>query len=608
MTWDAHDGYVLLFGGWGSGGFVPETWTYLHGQWKELFPTSCPPCNPDVNTWGYYPLAMAYDPAMQEVILSSGESSTYAYSGGEWTNITSSVGQQLTPFFGTSGFPEFSLSGIEMAYDPVGGYMIEMGGKSGSSGVFDGSTWELLDGKWKLIRVAFLEPTSPENIAFGMLAYDPALGCMVLFGGLNASINSGPTDYWSTTWLNCNGNWVNVTQPGDSPPPVMGGTMVYDAADGYMLLLTSGSTYAGYSPATPYGAAHGSTQPLTSNYGEKNNSTWILSTPPLTLGLNVTVAPTAICSLTAPGCPVGGTSTRVTLSAQVVTSSRNLIAAGAPGNSWTWLDAPTLTYVGWGSVSVPNGSAAGWTESCTDSLEVRVPCGMSATQVVVGPGCLGSGGGIVGLRPDAAGVGGGEAPCGGPGTPTQEATPNGASGFVWTWNMSTAWNNTLALGDHWSVSFVVESTGTVPGPEPVDACVASGCRAGGSGSQGGWYTAVGYHPYGNGTVVNVSFPLGQVLVLGGGSTSSVVSSHPPPAPGMPTAVPTPSAVPAPSPISPLPLATGTLTGIGISLGVGSIAAGVVAAGLERSVRSLRQGVRTAVATKVGGGLPRRPRR
>jgi hypothetical protein len=67
-------------------------------------------------------------------------------------------------------------------------------------------------------------------------------------------------------------------------------------------------------------------------------------------------------------------------------------------------------------------------------------------------------------------------------------------------------------------------------------------------------------------------------------------------------------VPAPSPISPLPLATGTLTGIGISLGVGSIAAGVVAAGLERSVRSLRQGVRTAVATKVGGGRPRRPRR
>ena len=572
MVWDAHDGYVLLYGGWN--GTTTWTWTFLHGKWSEVFPATSP-----VPGWTWdLTMAMAYDPGLQEVILSLGEFYTYAYSNGEWTDITNSVGVQLTAYVNNNGYYEGVLYGMNMAYDPAGGYLIEMGGHSAIG--FIGSSWELVNGKWKLVAKANVTGPAPENYSSSSMAYDPALGCMVLYGSyvfaLEATGRVVPSrDYPHTTWLNCNGQWVNVTRPGDSPTHISGGTIVYDAADGYMLMLVSNTT---------------------------GNSTWILSTPALTLGLNVTAAPAAVCSLTAPGCPVGVTATRLTLTAGVVTSTGDEVAAGEPGNSWTWLDAPTLTYVSWGSVSVENGSGAGWTERCVDRAGAGIPCGGSATAAVTGPGCLGSGGVSVGLRPGGAG-GVGANPCPGPGVPTEETAPNGASGFVWTWNMSSAWNNSLSWGDRWSVSFVVESRGTVPGLEPVDACVAAGCHAGGSGSEGGWYTAVGYHPYGNGTEANVSFPLGEVLVLGGGATTSVVSGAPPAAPGVPTAVPLPSPVPTPPSVASVPVVTGALAGVGVSLGIGSIAAGAVAAGVARSVRGVRQGVRTAVAAKVGGGRP-----
>jgi hypothetical protein len=36
MTYDAKDGYALLFGGSGSTGMLSDTWKFVGGAWKKL--------------------------------------------------------------------------------------------------------------------------------------------------------------------------------------------------------------------------------------------------------------------------------------------------------------------------------------------------------------------------------------------------------------------------------------------------------------------------------------------------------------------------------------------------------------------------------------------
>jgi hypothetical protein len=42
MVYDAHDGYVLLFGGYANGFDRHDTWTYAGGVWTRIHPGSGP--------------------------------------------------------------------------------------------------------------------------------------------------------------------------------------------------------------------------------------------------------------------------------------------------------------------------------------------------------------------------------------------------------------------------------------------------------------------------------------------------------------------------------------------------------------------------------------
>ena len=93
MTYDASDGYVLLFGGCTSASCpTSDTWKYVNNTWTSLSLTTHPSAR--VYT------GLTYDTRDGYALLFGGGASTsgpgfrdtWKFSGGAWTNITSSVG------------------------------------------------------------------------------------------------------------------------------------------------------------------------------------------------------------------------------------------------------------------------------------------------------------------------------------------------------------------------------------------------------------------------------------------------------------------------------------------------------------------------------------
>jgi hypothetical protein len=89
---------------------------------------------------------------------------------------------------------------------------------------------------------ALVSGSQPPGRAWPSLAYDPALGELVLFGGDNGRAVYGGT------WVDQDGAWVKET-PAQSPTPRTGAALVYDAATGQLLLFGGSSkigTAGGY--------------------------------------------------------------------------------------------------------------------------------------------------------------------------------------------------------------------------------------------------------------------------------------------------------------------------------------------------------------------------
>jgi hypothetical protein len=84
MAYDAINGYVVLYGGYGpSVGYSGETWELYSGQWWEVFPSASPV--------GRELTDMAYVPALGSVLLFGGwtgtseANDTWLFSNGTWT-------------------------------------------------------------------------------------------------------------------------------------------------------------------------------------------------------------------------------------------------------------------------------------------------------------------------------------------------------------------------------------------------------------------------------------------------------------------------------------------------------------------------------------------
>jgi hypothetical protein len=228
VDYDANMRGVLLFGGTGASGVLGDTWLFQGGRWTNLTFVDQGP-SPREGA------AMAFDPAPEEngSVLFGG--CVPAFLSQVCTNDTwvwqSWAGWVPLP---TSIAPP-SVGFAQVAYDPVSGDIVLFGGCSGSFcfGI-SGQTWLLYSGQWW----AAYPSTSPAARTGGAMVFDPAIGGVLLFGGIDSSLA-----YENDTWSFSDGNWQPWGPP-VTPTPRADFGLTTDPS-GATPLLVGGSSSSG---------------------------------------------------------------------------------------------------------------------------------------------------------------------------------------------------------------------------------------------------------------------------------------------------------------------------------------------------------------------------
>jgi PKD repeat protein len=226
MDFDPNMGGVLLFGGAGAGG-VPrnDTWLFRGGFWTNVSYVGGGPA-PRLGA------AMAFDPAPEE-------NGSVLYGGCVDVSLSYNCFNDTWVWQGWSGWVPLtpSLTGPEvgfagMAYDPADGYLVLFGGCSGvfCFGISD-QTWEFYAGQWWEVQPA----VAPSALTDASLAYDPVGKRLILFGGINNSL-----ELTAETWSFAGGAWANLA-PAASPSARSDYGLALDAT-GTTLVLVGGIT------------------------------------------------------------------------------------------------------------------------------------------------------------------------------------------------------------------------------------------------------------------------------------------------------------------------------------------------------------------------------
>jgi hypothetical protein len=183
-----------------------QTWTYDGKNWVRQFPAANPLPG---SSW------LAYDPAIGKLVLlvrDTKPATTWTYDGSTWS-------QQHPTFSPAVDGP--------MAYDPKLGEIVKVA--SVGYGPGDGMTWTYDGDNWTE-RAAL-------SLAWGQadfsMAFDPHIGQMIVFGG-RYSVRE--LQYWNTTSAFGGSKWTTL-QPQTSPSPRGFAGLAYDPAIGQMLLF-----------------------------------------------------------------------------------------------------------------------------------------------------------------------------------------------------------------------------------------------------------------------------------------------------------------------------------------------------------------------------------
>ena len=249
MAYDPATGNMVLYGGFGNltasniyAVALRDTWTWDGTTWTKLSPATSPSASSNVS--------MAYDPATGSMILFGGTytltarfNETWTWDGTTWT--------KLSP---TTSPP--AAVGASMAYDPATGNMVLFGGGGIGPDNFLVGTWTFGPPQPSSTWTQLAPATSPTARTRGSMAYDPATGNVVLFGGFNSSGLFGDTWTWNGT------TWTKLS-PAKSPPASTSTAMAYDPVTGTVLLFLmdsglptgytwswNGITWTKLSPAT----------------------------------------------------------------------------------------------------------------------------------------------------------------------------------------------------------------------------------------------------------------------------------------------------------------------------------------------------------------------
>lgn len=231
MAYDAHDRYVLMFGGFNGTNYLNDTWIFQNGMWVQLAPGPSPSARANAS--------MAYDAADRYVVLFGGYNGqvlgdTWMFLRGSWTELHPSTS------------PSARMDAT-MTYDTRDGYTVLFGGHSGSAAL--GDTWTFLNGQWTSLSPA----TSPPARWGSVSTFDTTDNYVLLFGGYNGAQLLGDS------WEFAGGSWQALS-PTASPSARYQAGIAFDAYDGFVVLFGGASrTSTGWTADGDTWSYHGST-------------------------------------------------------------------------------------------------------------------------------------------------------------------------------------------------------------------------------------------------------------------------------------------------------------------------------------------------------------
>jgi len=199
LAYDSQRGRIVLYGGSGANGCLPETWEWDGTRWERKSPVHAP---------GVCATSMAYDSRRGRTVFWS--AGTWEWDGTDWA-LRNPPTQPP------------AMSDHALAYDTTRGVTVLFGNSSNSS-----HTWEW-DGTFWVQRTPAHQPSTRYRPA---LAYDESRGVTVLYGGMPA----GTYDPTTETWEWDGNDWAQrfpMTNPGRRARHAM----AYDHARNRILLF-----------------------------------------------------------------------------------------------------------------------------------------------------------------------------------------------------------------------------------------------------------------------------------------------------------------------------------------------------------------------------------
>lgn len=213
MATDLGSGKVVMFGGSSGAAYLGDTWLFDGASWTALVGLA-----PPARTRS----AMAFDEARGVFVMYGGINGVGIsnWLAGTW-ELANGVWSQRP----NGGIPPRRF-GHAMAYDVVRGRVVMFGGRTNAGTIFTQDTWEWDGTSW----TPFLPAHMPNNRMSHAMAFDPNLGKVVLFGGLQIG---GP--YRNDTWAWDGTDWMQLA-PANAPTPRGDHAMATDRARGRIVL------------------------------------------------------------------------------------------------------------------------------------------------------------------------------------------------------------------------------------------------------------------------------------------------------------------------------------------------------------------------------------
>ncbi len=358
MTYDAASRAVVIFGGLGSN----DTWAWDGTSWTQVADagdagctaacTSSPPATAGAQ--------MAYDTTTRDVVLFGGSNFadnfndtwvlTFHAGSYTWSQVDDSGDPGCTDAC-TSSPPTRNVAAL--TWDPSTSQLVLFGGEwtSGQANglsdtwLWNGTSWTQVDdhdgalaGCGESLPTADTCPSSPDGRVGSAVAYDPSIGRLVLFGGMNDYGNPEYDDTWvwnGRAWLQIDdGTDPACTTTCTGAPQARDAFGLIDDAAARQLVMFGGNDLnntwiAPAIPMVPPAPVH--LRAITR--GSKMQVLWSmpLLAGPTILGYRAFAAPGGknCISTVALHCTIGGLSP--TLDYTITVRASNLVGAGPAG-------------------------------------------------------------------------------------------------------------------------------------------------------------------------------------------------------------------------------------------------------------------------------------